>query len=122
MMSRKKPTSFCSLLLKHFLLLFWVCGIIKIAELGMSFTWLVLLRKRTFWGGTGAMFVCVKWGFANKMLFVKKTDSTIDMQNRPNDYLYNKLLYNDQTLNIIKKLFGSKETKMFYSWCQTISK
>lgn len=36
MMSQKKKKSFCSLLLKNFLLLFWVCGIIKIAELGTS--------------------------------------------------------------------------------------
>lgn len=61
MMSQKK--CFCSLLLKNFLLLFWVCGIIKIAELGTSFTSLVLLRKSTFWDGTVGMFMGGKKGF-----------------------------------------------------------
>lgn len=54
---------FCNLLLKNFLLLFWVCGIIKIAELGTSFTSLVLLRKSTFWDGTVGMFMGGKKGF-----------------------------------------------------------
>lgn len=51
------------MLLKNFLLLFWVCGIIKIAELGTSFTSLVLLRKSTFWDGTVGMFMGGKKGF-----------------------------------------------------------
>lgn len=58
-------------------------GIIKIAELGTSFTWLVSLIKSTFWDGTVGMFM------GEKRLFVSKMDSTIDMQKRPNDYLYN---------------------------------
>lgn len=29
--------------------------------------------------------------YGKKRLFVKKMESTIDMQNRPNDYLYRKL-------------------------------
>lgn len=41
-------TCFCSLLLKNFLRLFLVCGIIKIAKLGTSFTLWVLLGKSTF--------------------------------------------------------------------------
>lgn len=48
-------------------------------------TWLVWLIKSTFWAGTVGMFM------GEKRLFVKKMESTIDMQNRPNDYLYNEL-------------------------------
>lgn len=38
-------------------------------------TWLVWLIKSTFWAGTVGMFM------GEKRLFVKKMESTIDMQN-----------------------------------------